>query len=70
MIEFVDLCIDMQKRVIEVHEKSMEAAQKTLKGANASVAMQQAMQEATKANVAAWDRWVSLWTGGSGTKRK
>lgn len=69
MIEFVDLCIDMQKRVIDAHEKSLQVAQKTLKGANASVAMQQAMQEATKANVAAWERWVSLWTGG-GTKRK
>ena len=69
MIEFVDLCIDMQKRVIEAHEKSMEAAQKTLKSANASVAMQQAVQESTKANVAAWERWVSLWTGGA-TKRK
>jgi len=63
MIEFVDLCIDMQKRVIEAHEKSLEAAHKTLKSANASVAMQEAVTEATKANAAAWDRWIRLWTG-------
>lgn len=63
MIEFVDLCIDMQKRVIEAHEKSLDAARKTLTGADAPIAMQQALNDTGKANIAAWERWIALWTG-------
>ncbi|MGD9810602.1 MAG: hypothetical protein AB7U35_04595 [Sphingobium sp.] len=61
MIEIVDLCIEAQKRVIDAHEKSLEAARKTLATANAAVKMQEAMQDAAKAQVGAWNNWLSLW---------
>jgi|GEM_PF-836505 len=61
MIEIVDLCIDAQKRVIEVHEKSLNAARKTLKAGNDAVKMQEAMQDAAKANMNAWQSWMSFW---------
>ena len=61
MIELIDLCIESQKRVIDVHEKSIEAARKAMGSANAAVKMQEAMQEATKANISAWNSWLSLW---------
>ncbi len=63
VIEFVDLCIDMQKRVIDAHEQSMKAMQANLKGNDAGVAMHKAMTDAGNANVAAWERWIALWTG-------
>lgn len=63
MIEFVDLCIDMQKRVIEAHEKSMEATRKLTNSSDSAVAMQKAMTDAGKANIAAWERWIAPWTG-------
>lgn len=61
MFEFLDLAIDMQKRVIDAHEKSLEAARQSVKGADAAVAMQKAMSDAAKANFAAWEKWMSLW---------
>ncbi|MEZ5655671.1 MAG: hypothetical protein R3E04_07275 [Sphingobium sp.] len=61
MIEYIDLAINMQKRVIDAHEKSMEAARKSLGTADAAVKMQEAMRDATNANMAAWQNWLSLW---------
>ncbi len=61
MMEFVDLCIDMQKRVIDAHEQSLAAAKKAMDSASAGVAMQQAVRDAAKANLAAWDKWLALW---------
>lgn len=63
MIAFVDLCIDMQNRVIDAHEKSMKAMQATIESADTGLAMHKAMTDAGKANVAAWERWIALWTG-------
>jgi hypothetical protein len=61
MIELVDLCIDMQKRVIDAHEKSIEAARKSLGSASAAVKMQESVQDATMANLSAWQSWMSIW---------
>ena len=63
MIAFVDLCIDMQKRVIDAHEKSLKAMRAGTDVSDAGAAMQEAMTETARANVAAWERWVNLWTG-------
>ena len=61
MIPLIDLSIEMQKRVIDAHEQSLAAAKKAMDSANAGVVMQQVIQDATKANLAAWDKWISLW---------
>ena len=61
MMEFVDFAISMQKRVIDAHEQSIEAARKTLDASSSAVKMQEAMQQATKANMKAWDSWLSMW---------
>jgi chemotaxis regulatin CheY-phosphate phosphatase CheZ len=61
MITMIDLCVAAQKRVIDVHEQSLQAARKTLDSAQAAVDMQKAMNEAASANVNAWQNWLSLW---------
>lgn len=61
MIELFDLAINAQKRVIDAHEQSLEAARKSLGASHAAVAMQQVMQDAAQANISAWQQWLSLW---------
>jgi hypothetical protein len=60
MIEFIDLGMEMQKRVIEAHEKSIEAAH-VVEGTETVVAVQQAMNDAAKANLDFWGKWMSFW---------
>jgi hypothetical protein len=61
MFEFIDLAISMQKRVIDAHEKSLDAARKSAKGVDAMIAMQKAMTDASKAQLDAWDEWLGIW---------
>jgi len=61
VIELFDLAINAQRRVIDAHEQSLEAARKSLGVGHAVVTMQQAMQDAAKANLSAWQQWLSLW---------
>ncbi|CAN5481919.1 hypothetical protein BH10PSE12_BH10PSE12_06360 [soil metagenome] len=61
MFEFIDLSLEMHKRVIEAHEKSIAAAKQSVAGANAAAAIQKTMTDATEANLNAWSRWLSLW---------
>jgi len=61
MIDIVSLCVDAQKRVIDAHEKSIEAARETLGEDHAAVKVQEAMQDATKANMSVWENWMSFW---------
>jgi hypothetical protein len=61
MMEMFTLAIDMQKNIIAAHEKSIEASRKALGSASALVKPQEAMRDATKAQMAAWEGWMRLW---------
>tara|TARA_R110000782_G_scaffold167129_5_gene259195 strand:+ start:48498 stop:48695 length:198 start_codon:yes stop_codon:yes gene_type:complete len=61
MIEMIDLCINMQKRVIDAHEQSIAAMRQSLKSTDATVEMHKAMEDATRANISAWNKWLSVW---------
>lgn len=61
MIEIIDLCVEAQKRVIEAHERSIEAARASLGDGHVAVTMQEAVRDAAKAQTGIWQNWLSLW---------
>jgi hypothetical protein len=61
MTDMFGLAMEMHKRVIAAQEQSVDAARKTLKSGDAVLVMQKAVQDATKANMAAWEMWLGLW---------
>jgi K+-sensing histidine kinase KdpD len=62
MFELIDLGLEMHKRMIDAHQTSVAVARRSMQGAEAAVAIQKAMGDATKANLDMWSKWVSLWT--------
>ena len=62
MFEFMNLCLDMQTKMIEAQQRGMEATRESMQQAGKMADTSDAFQKASRANLAAWDKWVSLWT--------